>query len=134
MQKFFDHNFKKQKYLKQLKAIYQSINKQMISSFKNLFIQNRINKSVLNSLSYGKNYFFCNLNSQKQDAIMGNQYLLKRIDDNGNIFEVGLFKTKTEAEQRIHEFTINPHKQHYWVEEITKTQAKVNPTEKKSHK
>ncbi|MGE0430641.1 MAG: hypothetical protein AB7K09_04475 [Planctomycetota bacterium] len=44
-------------------------------------------------------------------------WLLRRQDDNGNMFEIGRYATREEAEQACREFNARGHKQHYWVDE-----------------
>lgn len=43
-------------------------------------------------------------------------YILKRQDDNGNIFTVGKYPTFAKAQDFMKELTLNVHKQHYWIE------------------
>lgn len=44
-------------------------------------------------------------------------YTVKRQDDNGQVFEVGSFESREEAERVCEELTAKGHKQMYWVEE-----------------
>lgn len=42
-------------------------------------------------------------------------YRLWRLDDNGNLFLVGRFACREEAEERLRELSRSLHKQTYWV-------------------
>jgi len=50
---------------------------------------------------------------KKQNKII---YILKRQDDNGNIFIIGKYSTIEEAQDFLKRLTQNIHKQHYWIE------------------
>jgi len=43
-------------------------------------------------------------------------YILKRQDDNGNIFIIGKYSTIDQAQDLMKKLTQNVHKQHYWIE------------------
>ena len=43
-------------------------------------------------------------------------WVLKRLDDNGNVYEMARFKEKEEAERKRDEFAERQHKQTYYVE------------------
>lgn len=47
-------------------------------------------------------------------------YALYRTDDNGVTFRVAEFRTREEAEQKASELAKGGHKQHYFIELITK--------------
>ena len=46
------------------------------------------------------------------------QWRLKRLDDNGNEYDMETFGSKEQAEDRMIYFQNNGHKQTYWVEEL----------------
>ena len=62
--------------------------------------------------------FFSNSVQQrgKEEKIF---YILKRQDDNGNIFTVAKYPTFAQAQDFMKELTQNVHKQHYWIETNT---------------
>lgn len=45
-------------------------------------------------------------------------WVVRRVDDNGNVFEVERFSHRGEAETLALELTARGHKQTYWVERI----------------
>lgn len=51
-------------------------------------------------------------------------YILKRQDDNGNIFTVAKYPTFVQAQDFMKELTQNVHKQHYWIETNTSIDKK----------
>jgi hypothetical protein len=42
---------------------------------------------------------------------------LWRQDDNGNLFLIGVFADRADAERQLAELMRNPHKQTYWIAE-----------------
>lgn len=46
------------------------------------------------------------------------KYVLKRQDDNGNVFDIEIFENFEEAHEQAKKFTERSHKQFYWVSEI----------------